>query len=174
MIHKKRGVGERWSETNGLNIGRETLKPSPWSLFETIERFLKKTNMIRSRGILKTKRLLTVNCFLKRAMEKSIFDIKLVNRPRRRDNYTKNYANGAGLNNKREGFIVVNAMLLRKTTTNPASFIARKTTIGVEFLSKNPLTGDNVCTRRVRNELPGIILKKSRKLLAHGSSPIWV
>jgi hypothetical protein len=40
MVHKKRGVGERWSETNGLNTGGETLKPSPGSLFKTIERFL--------------------------------------------------------------------------------------------------------------------------------------
>jgi hypothetical protein len=174
MVHKKRGVGERWSETNGLNIGRETLKPSPGSLFETIQRFLKKTNMIRSRGILKTKRLLTVNFFLKRAMEESIFDVELVNRPLRRDGYTEYYANGAGLNNRRESFIIVNPVLLRKTATNPASFVARKTTVGVEFLMKTPLTRDNVCTRRARNELPGVILKKGRKLLTHGSSPIWV
>jgi hypothetical protein len=138
MVHKKRGVGERWSETNGLNIGRETLKPSPRSLFETIERFLKKTSMIRSRGILKTKRLLTVNCFLKKAMEESIFDVELVNRPLRRDDCTEYYANGAGLNNRRESFIIVNAMLLRKSATNPASFIARKTTVGVKFLTKKP------------------------------------
>jgi hypothetical protein len=65
-------------------------------------------------------------------------------------------------------------MLLRKTVTNPASFIARKTTVGVEFLMKNPLTRDNVCTRRARNELPGVILKKDRKLLTHGSSPTRV
>jgi hypothetical protein len=101
MVPKKRGVGERWSETNGLNIGRETSKPSPGSLFETIQRFLKKTSMIRSRGILKTQRLLTVNCFLKRAMEESIFDVELVNRPLRRDSYTDYCANGAGLNNRR-------------------------------------------------------------------------
>jgi phage-related protein len=107
--------------------------------------------VIRSRGILKTKRLLTVNCFLKRAMEESIFDIDLVNRPLRRDGYTQDSANGDGLNNRRESFIIVNAMLLRKTTTNPASFIARKTTVGVEFLTKNPLTRNDVCTRRARN-----------------------
>jgi hypothetical protein len=107
--------------------------------------------VIRSRGILKTKRLLTVNCFLKRAMEESIFDIELVNRPLRRDNYTEDCANGAGLNNRRESFIVVNAMLLRKTATNPASFIARKTTVRVEVLMKNPLTRNDVCTRRARN-----------------------
>jgi hypothetical protein len=107
--------------------------------------------MIRSRGILKTKRLVTINCFLKRAVEERIFDIELVNGPLRRDGYTEYCANGAGLNNMRESFIVVNAMLLRKTATNPASFIARETTVGVEFLTKNPLTRNDVCTIRSRN-----------------------
>jgi phage-related protein len=130
--------------------------------------------MIRGRGVLKTKRLLTINCFLKRTMEESIFDIELVNRPLRRDGYTENCANGAGLNNRRESFIVVNAMLLRKTATNPPSFIARKTTVRVEFLTKNPLTRNDVCTGRSRNKLPGVILKKGRKLISHGSSPIGV
>jgi hypothetical protein len=46
VVHKKRGVGERGSEANGLNICGETLKPSPRSLFKTVDRFLKKTNMI--------------------------------------------------------------------------------------------------------------------------------
>jgi hypothetical protein len=55
--------------------------------------------MIRSRGILKTKRLLTINFFQKISMEESIFDIELVNRPLRRDGYTEYGANGAGLNN---------------------------------------------------------------------------
>jgi hypothetical protein len=80
--------------------------------------------MIRSRGILKTKRLLTINCFLKRSMEESIFYIELVNGPLRRDGYTEYCANGARLNNRRESFIVVNPMLLRETATNPTSFIA--------------------------------------------------
>jgi hypothetical protein len=70
--------------------------------------------MIRSRGILKTKRLLIVNCFLKRAMEESIFDVDLVNRPLRRNGYTEYCANGARLNNRRESFIIVNPMLLRQ------------------------------------------------------------
>jgi hypothetical protein len=77
-------------------------------------------------------------------------------------------------NKGRESFIVVNAVLMRKTATNPASFIARETTVGVEFLTKNPLTRNDVSTRRSRNKLPGVILKKGRKLISHGSSPISV
>ena len=36
----------------------------------------------------------------------------------------KNSTNRAGLDNRRECFIIINAMLLRVTTTDPAGFIA--------------------------------------------------
>ena len=94
--------------------------------------------MIRRRRILKTKGLLTIDCFAKRAMKKGIFDVKLVNGPCGRHCYTEDGANGARLNDGRESFFIVNAMLLRKTATNPASFITRKTTVGMEFLTENP------------------------------------
>jgi hypothetical protein len=174
VVKKNRGVSERRSETNGLNICGETLKPSPRSLFKIIEGFLKKTDMIGGRGVLKTERLLIINCFLKRTMEKVIFDIKLVNGPGRGDCYTENYSNGAGLDSGGESFIVVNAMLLRKIATDPTSFISRKTAIGVEFFTENPFTRNYVCTGRARNKLPSLVLKKSRKLISHSSCPIGV
>jgi hypothetical protein len=46
VVHKNRGVGQRGSEANGLNIGGETLKPSPRSLFKTVETFFKETDII--------------------------------------------------------------------------------------------------------------------------------
>ena len=124
MIHKKRGVGERWSEAYCLNEGGEALKPSSWGLFKTVERFLKKTYMSWKGWIFKTQRLLAVDSFLKGTMEESIFNIKLVNGPGRRDSNTKNGANGARFNNRREGFFVINSLLLRKATTNPPGFIS--------------------------------------------------
>ena len=81
MIHKKRGVGERWSEAYCLNEGGEAWKPSSWGLFKTVERFLKKTYMSWKGWIFKTQRLLAIDSFLKGTMEESIFNIKLVNGP---------------------------------------------------------------------------------------------
>jgi hypothetical protein len=75
MINKKRGVRKRGDKTDGLNVGGEALEPGARCLFETIKRFLKKTNMIRKRRILKTERLLIVDSFLERAMKKCIFDV---------------------------------------------------------------------------------------------------
>jgi hypothetical protein len=107
-------------------------------------------------------------------MEKRIFDIKLVNGPCGGDGCNEDCSNGAGLNNRGESFFVVDAMLLRKTVTDPASFITRKTTIGVEFLMETPFTRNDVCTGRARNKLPSVILKESRKLASHSSNPIGV
>jgi hypothetical protein len=72
---KKRGVSFGRNKANGLNKSGETLKPGTRRLFETVERFVKKTNKVRRGRILKTRRLLIVHCFIESAMKKSIFDI---------------------------------------------------------------------------------------------------
>ena len=75
MVDKERGVRKRGNKAYGLNKGRKALKPCTWSLFETIERFLKKTNMVGIGRVFKTKRLLKVDSLLKRTMKKGIFDV---------------------------------------------------------------------------------------------------
>jgi len=125
VINKERSIGERWCETYGLYVGGETLKPSPRGLFETVQRFLKKTDMIRGSRIFEAKRLLTVDCFMKRTMKKSIFDIKLVNRPGGGSGDAKNRANGARFDYRRKSLIIIYAMLLRESATDPASFVSR-------------------------------------------------
>jgi hypothetical protein len=72
-------------------------------------------------------------------MEKRIFDIKLVNGPCGGDGCNEDCSNGDGLNNRGESFFVVDAMLRRKTVIDLASFITRKTAIGVEFFDGNPI-----------------------------------
>src|SRR4051812_34434925 len=104
-----------------------------------------KTNMIRIGGIFKAKRLLTIDCFLKRAMKKIIFDIELMNRPRRRHNNAKDSTNSAGIDNWRESLIIINVVLLRVTTAYPSSLITCKTSIGIKFVTNNPFTGDYIC-----------------------------
>jgi hypothetical protein len=174
VINKERSISARWCETYGLYVGGETLKPSPRGLFETVQRFLKKTDMIRCSRVFKTKRLLTIDCFVKRTMEKSIFNIELVNRPGRGCGYAKNSANGARFDYRRKGFIIVDAMLLRETATDPASFVSRESAISKELLAKHPFAGNNVSTDRARNKAPSVILKESGKLIAHGSGPVRI
>jgi hypothetical protein len=82
--------------------------------------------------------------------------------------------NGARLDNGGENFIVVNAMLLKKTSADPTGFIARERTIGVKFLAKHPFARNNIGITRRRNELPGLVGEQSLKFFVHGSSPIMI
>ena len=74
-------------------------------------------------------------------MKKSVFDIKLMDGPKRRDGDAKYSTNSAGFDNWRESLIIIDAVLLRVTTTYPSSFVACKTSIGIKFVSKNPFAG---------------------------------
>jgi hypothetical protein len=94
--------------------------------------------------------------------------------PGRGDSNAKNSLNSARLDNMGENFIVVDVMLLRKTTTSPTRFVVRETTIGMTFLMKDPFSRDNVSTSRSWNKLPGIILKQRMKLFFHCSRPIRI
>jgi hypothetical protein len=71
-------------------------------------------------------------------MKKSVFGIKLMDGPRRRDSDAKYSTNSAGFDNWRESLIIIDVLMLRVTTTYPSSLITCKTSIRIEFVSKNP------------------------------------
>ena len=75
VVHKERRVRKGRTETYRLDERIEMLKPGSWSLFETIKRFLEKTDMIWIGRIFKTKRLLIIDGLLKRTTKESIFYI---------------------------------------------------------------------------------------------------
>ena len=117
----------------------------------------------------KTRGLLTIDSFIENVVEKSIFDVKLMNRPRGRNNNTKNDTNSTWFDNRRESLMIIDAVLLRKTMADPTGFISSKSTISVKFVPKNPFTGDNIGISWFGNEGPCIILSESIKLIAHSS-----
>lgn len=58
-------------------LGGKLLKPSPWSLFKTLEGFMKKTHILRKNRINVTLRLGHIDLFFKNPMQKCITNIKL-------------------------------------------------------------------------------------------------
>lgn len=171
LINKERRIGFGGNKAYGLNKSSKALKPCTRSLFKAIKRFVEETNKIWRGGILKTRGLLTINSFIESAMKKSIFNIKLMNRPRRGNSKTKNNTNSAWFNNRRKSLIKVNTMLLGETTTHPTSFVTSESAIGMKFMTKNPFARNNVNTRRFGNKSPCIILLKSFKFIAHSRKP---
>lgn len=65
---------------NGGDVVGKALEPSMGCLLKTLEGFVEPTYKFGMRRIYKGCRLLAINGFLKRTIEKHIFDIKLVNR----------------------------------------------------------------------------------------------
>jgi len=63
------------------------------------------------------------------SMQKGILHIELTNRPMTRYSKAKNSTNGGRLDHRTESLIIIYAMLLRKSTDNPSSFMTCKRTI---------------------------------------------
>lgn len=85
MIDKHGGINN--TNENQLIRTTEALKPSPSYLMKAINSFVKVEYRIRL-GLIKARRLLHINFFMKNAMKKGIFYINFPNRLTMRDSDT--------------------------------------------------------------------------------------
>jgi hypothetical protein len=129
LENKQRSIGQGGLDSHSSKISCKTLVPGTRHLLQAIERLVETADMIRVIRIHKTRWLLAVDNLIKVAMEKSILDIKLTNRPGAGDGKVENQANHGRLGNWTKSLIIVNSGTLRESTNNPASFIARKSPI---------------------------------------------
>jgi len=107
-------------------------------------------------------------------MEECILDVKLMDRPVVGESQTENSADSGWLHNRTERLIKIHTRTLSKSTENPSSFIAVKSTIRVELVSKNPFTSHNIGMRRPWYQSPGVVGNQSLKLLLHSTTPIRI
>ncbi|CAL9010099.1 unnamed protein product, partial [Prunus brigantina] len=110
--------------------------------------FVELANIRRTSGINKTRRLSHVDIFLKKPMEKGIFDVKLTKGPTTRNCKAENSTNDGRLDNRTEGFSIVYARTLMKTLGNETSFVAFNGAIRVTLDPKNPLAANQVLRRK--------------------------
>jgi hypothetical protein len=92
--------------------------------------------MSGARGINKPRGLLTVYFLLKMAVEKSVFDIDLMNRPILRQGKREDDMNGGGFENMAESLVQIDTRLLSESMYNPSSFMMGKRSIRVVFVAK--------------------------------------
>jgi hypothetical protein len=100
----------------------------------------------------KTGWLLTVDNFVKVAIEKGVLDIKLTDRPITRDNNVEDEANCFRLGKRIGSLVVVDAWALRVAADYPTSFATSKHAVRVELMTIDPLADDDVGTRWARNK----------------------
>ena len=107
-------------------------------------------DIIRARAANKTSRLHIINRFVEGAMQESILDIKLMNRPILRESNCEHCANGSRLDHGTEGLIKINSKTLSETSKNPTSLLSLKRTISTILMAINPLVGHNIGSRGTR------------------------
>jgi hypothetical protein len=120
-------------------------------LLQAIERLVQATNKIRAGAVNKTSRLHTINCLVKGAMQESILDIKLMNRPIMIESNCENCAYSSRLDHGTEGLIKINSRTLSETSKNPTSLVSLKRTVSTILMAINPLAGHNISSRGTRN-----------------------
>src|SRR6185437_15451336 len=82
-------------------------------------------------------------------------------------------ANYCRLDNRIEGIIIINIKTLREASKKPSSLVPIQGAVGMKLVTKNPLAGHKVHTRRMGNEGPHVVRHDNTKLL-HGMTPIGV
>ena len=78
------------------------------------------------------------------AVEEGVLDVKLASLLFKGDGDGEDDADRGRFDNRTEGLIEVDALLLRETAKHPSCFVAVKRAIGFELVAEDPLAEDDV------------------------------
>jgi hypothetical protein len=108
------------------------------------------------------------------AMEEGVLDVELASLPFKGERDGEDDADRGRFDNQTECLVEVNALLLREATKHPACFIAVERAIGLQLVSEDPLSGDDVGIPRRRHEIPSVVSEESTILLGHSLEPVEI
>jgi hypothetical protein len=95
------------------------------------------THIIRVCGVDEADGLVTVNQLGEFPMEEGVLDVKLAYPPDEGEGDREDDVDGGRFDNRDEGLVEFDAVLLRKTVKDPTSLVAVESTIGLELLAKH-------------------------------------
>ena len=130
--------------------------------------------MVGASGVDEAGRLATVDDLGELAVEEGVLDVKLASLPFKGDGDGEDDADRGRFDNRTEGLIEVDALLLRETAKHPACFVAVKRAIGLELVAEDPLAGDDVGVSRRRHEIPSVVAEESAVLRGHSIEPVRI
>jgi hypothetical protein len=105
---------------------------------------------------------------------KGVLHVQLMDLPSGGGSDAEEDADGGRLDNQIERLVVVNVVLLRKTTNDPPSLMIGKGAISMILVLEYPLASDDISPRRSRYEAPGAIIHERLVFFVHRRPPIWV
>jgi len=119
-------------------------------------------------------RLLAVDRLVQMAVKKGVLHVQLMYVPGARSGDAEDDADGSRFNNRTECLVVVDVVLLRKTTNDPPGFMASERAISTILVLEDPLAGDDVGTRQSGYEAPCAIIHERLVFIGHRCVPVWI
>jgi hypothetical protein len=130
--------------------------------------------VIRRRGVDEARRLLAGDGLIQVTVKKAVLYIELMNRLVARYSDAENNPDRGRFDNRAEGLVVVDAVLLREATNHPASLMTGKGAVGVALMLKDPLAHHNIGSRWLWNKAPCPIVDEGPELVGHRSAPVRI
>jgi hypothetical protein len=121
--------------------------------------------------ILKTRRLLHIHIFGKKAMKECITDIYLSKTPSSRHSKRENQTNCGWLHDWAKSVTIIDTMLLSEATCNEERLALINEAIWSLLGLEDPLAANNINIGRTRDKIPGTCLLQGCEFLSHSSMP---
>ena len=129
-------------------VSGEPLVPRLRSLFETVQRTLQETDIVKMSGVDEARRLLAIDSLLQVTMKKGVLHIELVDRPAAGGGDAEDDTNGGRFDNRIERLVVVDVVALSEAADQLAGLVTGESAVGVEFMLINLLARHNIGTWR--------------------------
>ena len=178
FVNKEGRIRGRSSEARPLDEAGEplVLVPRPGRLLESVQGLLQDTDVIGCRRVDETGRLLAVDCLIQMAVKKGVLHVQLMYRPGAgaRGGDAEDDPDGSRFDNRAERLVVVDVVLLQEATNDPSGFMASQRAVSMILMLEDSLAGDDIGTRRSRDETPGAIVHERVVFFSHGHTPIRI
>jgi hypothetical protein len=145
--------------------------PRSQRLLQAIEGLVEPAHQLRVRGVNEAGGLRAVDSLGECAVEEGVLDVELVHGPTPGDSQSQQSPDGGRLDDGAEGLVVVHPRALSEAPKDPTGLVSIKRAIRLKL--EDPLAGDDIGPRRLRNQVPRAARQQGLVLL-HSATPVGV
>jgi hypothetical protein len=131
--------------------------PRSRRLLQALEGLVELAHQLRMRRVNEADGLRAVDDLGECAMEEGVLDVELVHEPNPGDSQSQHSPDGGRLDDGVEGLIVVNLRVLSEPPEDPTSLVSVKRAIRLQLVLEDPLVGDDIGPKRLRNQVPRVV-----------------
>jgi hypothetical protein len=131
--------------------------PRSRRLLQALEGLVELAHQLRMRRVNEADGLRAVDDLGECAMEEGVLDVELVHEPNPGDSQSQHSPDGGRLDDGAEGLIVVNLRVLSEPPEDPTSLVSVKRAIRLQLVLEDPLVGDDIGPKRLRNQVPRVV-----------------